>query len=127
MLASFGQTAFVFWFTQSGSVGFLYSLAVVFGLFFGGVSMSALLTIRSLVPARIAGGAIGLVSMFGWIGMGLGGFLGGYLFDWAGSYRVSFAVAAGAGVINLCILTLLYLRLRSKSRMHLDFEPTAPA
>jgi MFS family permease len=127
MLASFGQTAFVFWFTQSGSVGFLYSLAVVFGLFFGGVSMSALLTIRSLVPARVAGGAIGLVSMFGWIGMGLGGFLGGYLFDWAGSYRASFAVAAGAGVINLCILTLLYLRLRSKTRMHLDFEPAAQA
>lgn len=127
MLASFGQTAFIFWFTQSGSISFLYSLAVVFGLFFGGVSMSALLTIRSLVPARIAGSAIGLVSMFGWIGMGLGGFLGGYFFDWTGNYGASFAVAAGAGVINLCILTSLHLRLRSKSRMGIDFEPAAQA
>jgi len=127
MLASFGQTAFVFWFTQSGSVGFLYGLAVVFGLFFGGVSMSALLTIRSLVPARIAGSAIGLVSMFGWIGMGLGGFLGGYLFDWTGNYRASFGLAAAAGVINLCILTTLYLRLRSTSRLGFDVEPAAQA
>jgi MFS family permease len=87
--------------------------------------MSALLTIRSLVPARIAGSAIGLVSMFGWIGMGLGGFLGGYLFDWTGNYRASFALAAAAGLINLCILTSLYLRLRSTSRIGFDVEPAA--
>lgn len=132
LLASFGQTALVFWFTQGSSLAVLYSLAVVFGLFFGGVVMSALLTIRSLVPARMAGTSIGLVIMSSWIGMGLGGYLGGALFDWSGNYVLSFSVAATAGVINLAILTLLFMRLRRVARggynvaMHRPESSVAP-
>jgi MFS family permease len=103
ILASFGQTTFVFWFTQASSLSRLYLVAIGYGLFFGGVSMSALLTIRSFVPWRIAGTAIGLVSLFGWIGMGLGGYLGGVFFDWSGSYVASFALAAAAGVVSLSV------------------------
>lgn len=127
ILASLGQTVFVFWFTQAPSLAGLYALAVGYGLFFGGVSMSALLTIRSLVPTRIAGTSIGLVSLFGWVGMGLGGYLGGVLFDWSGSYLASFALAAVAGVVNLAILTSLFLRLRRATRPRLDLEPAAAA
>jgi MFS family permease len=109
--------------TQVSSLASLYVLAVGYGLFFGGVSMSALLTVRSLVPTRIAGTAIGLVSLFGWVGMGLGGYLGGVFFDWSGSYVTSFAVATAAGVVNLAILAGLFMRLRRATRPRLDLEP----
>jgi MFS family permease len=89
--------------------------------------MSALLTIRSFVPWRIAGTAIGLVSLFGWIGMGLGGYLGGVFFDWSGSYVASFALAAAAGVVNLAILACLFMRLRRAGRPRLDLEPAQAA
>jgi MFS family permease len=116
ILASLGQTAFVFWFTQASSLTSFYILAAGFGLFSGGVSMSALLTIRSLVPSRIAGTAIGLVSFFGWVGMGLGGYLGGYFFDVSGTYVVSFAMAAAIGTANLAILISFFIRLRRARR-----------
>jgi sugar phosphate permease len=68
------------------------------------------------VPSRIAGTAIGLVSFFGWVGMGLGGYLGGYFFDVSGTYVVSFAMAAAIGTANLAILISFFIRLRRARR-----------
>lgn len=112
MLASFWQTVLVYWFvTVEQPLGF-YLLAAGFGFGFGGVMTCFLLTIRSLVPARIAGSSMGLVVLFGWVGMGLGAYLGGLFFDWTGDYRASFAAAAIAGAVNLAILSALTVRLR---------------
>jgi MFS family permease len=121
ILASFGQTALVFWFVQAPSLASLYPVAVVFGLCFGGVMTGFLLTIRSLVPTRIAGTAMALVYLFGWIGMGLGGYFGGLFFDWTGTYVTSFALAAAAGAVNIAILIALFVRLQHASppRLHI--------
>ena len=51
--------------------------------------------------------------IFGWIGMGLGVYLGGRLFDLQGSYTTSFAFAMAMGLINLVILGLFALHIRS--------------
>ncbi|MDP2619817.1 MAG: MFS transporter [Hyphomicrobiales bacterium] len=112
MLASFWQTAVAYWFvTADGPISF-YLLAAAFGFGFGGVMTCFLLTIRALVPGRIAGSSMGLVVLFGWVGMGLGAYFGGLFFDWTGDYRASFAMAAIAGVVNLAILSSLTVRLR---------------
>jgi MFS family permease len=120
MLASLGQTAFVFWFVQAPTLASLYAIAVGFGLCFGGVMTGFLLTIRSLVPSRMAGTAMALASLFAWIGMGLGGYFGGFLFDWTGTYTASFAGAAVAGTINVIILLALHVRLNRATRLGLD-------
>jgi MFS family permease len=127
IIASLGQTVFVFWFTQMSSLTSFYLIAIGYGLFSGGVITSAYLTIRSLVPSRIAGTALAIVGMFGWIGMGLGSYMGGHFFDAAGTYKVSFAVAAAAGTINLAILLSFTLRLRQASRLKLDAQPARAA
>lgn len=115
MLASFWQAAVCYWFvTVQGPVSF-YLLAAAFGFGFGGVMTCFMLTVRSLVPTRIAGSAMGLAVLFGWIGMGVGAYFGGLFFDWTGDYRVSFAMSAIAGVVNLAILSSLTLRLRGAS------------
>ena len=45
--------------------------------------------------------------------MGLGVYLGGRLFDLQGSYTTSFAFAMAMGLINLVILGLFALHIRS--------------
>jgi MFS family permease len=89
MLASLGQTVFVFWFVQVPSLPGLYLIAAGFGLCFGGVMISILMTIRSLVPIQIAGMAMALAALFGWV----------------------------AGVVNLAILTALFVRLRHRKQL----------
>ena len=112
ILASLGQTAFVFWFVQASSLASFYIIAAGFGLGFGGVMTNVVLTIRSLVPIRIAGTAIALAMLFAWFGMGAGGYFGGLFFDWSGTYVASFGGAAVAGFVNLIILMSLFVRLR---------------
>ena len=114
MACSFVQTVAVLWFTQMTSVAGFYAIAVVFGIGFGGVMTTFLLTIRSLVPERMAGTAMAIVILFGWAGMGFGAYVGGLLFDWSGSYLASFSVAAIAGVINLTILSTLFINLHRR-------------
>ena len=59
--------------------------------------------------------------MFGWIGMGLGGWQGGLLFDFTGSYYWSFSIGSIAGVINLLIIYLFrtYIRQNNTKRVAL--------
>ena len=114
MLASAAQTVLVFWFTQLGSLAELYVLAVLFGLGYSGVMTCVVICVREMTPLQRNGVSLGTVSLFGWVGMGLGGWQGGFFFDLTGGYTVPYAVAALAGVVNLMILESLrrYLRQR---------------
>ena len=49
--------------------------------------------------------------MFCWVGHGIGGYQGGYFFDLTGDYTLSYGNAALAGVVNLIIMTTLYLTI----------------
>ncbi|MEM9621050.1 MAG: MFS transporter [Pseudomonadota bacterium] len=116
MVMSLGQTVAVFWFPQVQGTAALYSLAIFFGFFYSGVMSSIMVCTRMMVGGEYAGRAMSVTSFFGWIGMGMGGFLGGYLFDLTTDYAWSYAFAGIAGVINLFILSLFWLRARHKDR-----------
>lgn len=117
MLMSFGQTFFVFWFPHVEGLTALYILAVLFGFTYSGVMSSILVCTRMMVRAGFAGRAMSLTSFFGWSGMGMGGFVGGKLFDIYGNYDWSFAFASMMGVINLIILCAFYLRIRTSRQL----------
>lgn len=110
-LMSLGQTVLAVWFPHIANLFGLYVLAVVFGFFYSGVMTSLIVNLQTLTPPRMTGRAMGFGTFFGMIGMGLGGFMGGYLFDLTDSYDVSFAYATAAGVINLAILFAFSIRL----------------
>jgi MFS family permease len=114
LLASAAQTALVFWFTQLNSLTGLYILAVLFGLGFSGVMTCIWVCVREMTPPQSGGLSLGIVTLFGWIGMGLGGYQGGLFFDLTGNYTFSFANAALAGVVNLIILSSLLLYVTRK-------------
>ena len=115
-LASGGQTVTVYWFVELEWLPSLYVLSALFGFGFSGVMTSLVLCVREAVPARVAGFSTAIVSMFAWLGMGSGGYLGGHCFDITGSYAMSFGGAAGAGVANLLLLGTIALLLRAKGR-----------
>ncbi|MCG8369496.1 MAG: MFS transporter, partial [Proteobacteria bacterium] len=117
MLMSFCQTVLVVWFPFVYGLPGTYALAAVFGIAYSGVMAGLLICLRVMVPARLAGRAMGIGGLFGWFGMGFGGFQGGFLFDLTGTYTWSFSAAAVAGVINLTILTAFYLRIQRRRAM----------
>ena len=120
ILMSLGQTVFVIWFPHLISPSTIYIMAALFGFTYSGVMSSILVCTRMMVSAKYGARAMSLTSFFGWIGMGLGGFLGGYFFDIYGDYIWAFTFAGISGVINLFILFLFTLYIRKK-RM-LSFE-----
>ena len=105
ILMSLGQTVFVVWFPHLSSPAGIYLLAAFFGFIYSGVMSSILGCTRMMVSAKYGARAMSLTSFFGWIGMGLGGFLGGYFFDIYGDYYWAFTFAGIMGVINLVILS----------------------
>ena len=111
---SFGQAFFVLWFPWINSLFLLYICAILFGFTYSGVMVSIITCTRTMVGARLAARSMSLTSFFGWGGMGMGGFLGGFLFDYIGDYEWSFNFASAMGFVNLAILLLFYMRIRSK-------------
>ena len=65
--------------------------------------------VRDAVPQDRLGGALALVGLLAWVGMGAGGYEGGNLFDLTGSYDLSFVSAAVAGLVNPAALAALAL------------------
>jgi MFS family permease len=106
--ASAGQTALAFLFPYATSGAQLYVLSALFGLVFSGVMTSFLTCAREYAPAGRTGLSLGVVMLFGWLGMAVGAWQGGLFYDLCGDYFISFANASLAGVLNLLVLALLY-------------------
>jgi MFS family permease len=64
----------------------LYVISALFGLFQGGIIPSYTLIVREYFAPKEAGTRVGIVLMASLVGMALGGFLSGYIFDLTGSY-----------------------------------------
>jgi MFS family permease len=114
LLASATQTALIFWFTRVGTPASFYVVAILFAVGYGGVIPAYAIIIRELVPPGLVGRVNGTVMFFGNVGMGTGGFLGGAFYDWSGSYTLSYASGAVAGLANLVLIGLLLAYLRGR-------------
>jgi len=117
ILMSLGQTIFVVWFPHLISPSIVYVMAALFGFTYSGVMSSILVCTRMMVSAKFGARAMSLTSFFGWIGMGLGGFLGGYFFDIYGDYNWAFTFAGLSGIINLFILSLFFMNIRKRQKL----------
>ena len=65
----------------------LYVISALFGLFQGGIVPSYAIIVREYFPPREAGTRVGMVMMATLIGMALGGWMSGVIFDLTGSYQ----------------------------------------
>jgi MFS family permease len=89
----------------------LLALSALFGFGFAGNMTCLVLCVRETVPSDRFGGAIGIVMLVAWAGMGFGSYLGGWLFDMYLSYSLAFALAGLAGILNLLMIYIIrYMR-----------------
>ncbi len=67
------------------------------------------LIIRVLFPINELGWRIGWQYLFAAIGMALGGWLGGAIFDATGSYSYAFLTGVGFNLMNLGLISFIYV------------------
>lgn len=93
----------------------LYVISGLFGLFQGGIVPSYAIIVREHFPARGTGAKVGLVLAATIVGMALGGWMTGRIFDDTGSYRLAFANGIAWNLMNCAIAAMLVLRkMRSR-------------
>jgi len=88
----------------------LYLISALFGLFQGGIVPSYAIIVRDHFTAREAGTRIAAVITATLLGMALGGWMTGAIFDLTGSYTAAFANGIGWNVVNLAIALWLLQR-----------------
>jgi len=92
----------------------LYAISAVFGLFQGGIVPSYAIIVREYFPTKEAGTRVGVVLMASLIGMALGGWMSGYIFDATGSYQAAFVNGLAWNAVNGTIVLWLLYRRRSR-------------
>ena len=90
----------------------LYVVSLLFGLSQGGIVPSYAIIVREYLPAREAGQRVGLVVMSTVLGMALGGWMTGWIFDQTGSYAMAFLNGIAWNVLNISIMLMLLWRVR---------------
>ena len=90
----------------------LYVISAMFGLFQGGIVPSYAIIVREHFPATEASARVGTVLMFTLLGMALGGWMSGKVFDLTGSYHAAFINGVAWNLLNLSLVYFLYRRAR---------------
>jgi MFS family permease len=90
----------------------LYVVSLIFGLAQGGIVPAYAIIVREYLPAREAGARVGFVIMATIVGMALGGWVSGWIFDATGSYRLAFLNGIAWNAVNIGIMLGLLWRTR---------------
>lgn len=90
----------------------LYVISALFGLFQGGIVPSYAIIVREHFPPQEAGARVGSVIMATLVGMALGGWLSGKVFDLTGTYQAAFINGVAWNLLNLSVACWLFWRVR---------------
>ncbi len=110
VLGSALQCLALFLFLPFNGLASLYVISALFGLFQGGIVPAYAIIVREHFTPREAGTRIAAVLMSTLLGMALGGWMTGAIFDLTGSYTAAFANGIGWNVVNLAIALWLLRR-----------------
>ena len=116
LLGSVLQTAALLLFLPFDGLVSLYVVSALFGLFQGGIVPSYAIIVREHFPPAEAGARVGTVLMATLLGMALGGWMSGKVFDLTGSYQAAFVNGIGWNLLNMAIVLFLLWRLRAAGR-----------
>jgi MFS family permease len=88
----------------------LYVVSALFGLFQGGIVPMYAIIVREYFPAQGSGTRVGILIMSTIVGMALGGWMSGAIFDMTGSYWQAFANGLLWNLLNVTIVIFLLMR-----------------
>ena len=88
----------------------LYVVSLIFGLAQGGIVPSYAVIVREYLPPKEAGARVGFVIMITIIGMALGGWMSGWIYELTGSYQMAFINGIIWNGLNMAIILWILLR-----------------
>ncbi len=104
----------------------LYVISGLFGLFQGGIVPSYAIIVREYFPAKGVGAKVGMVLAATIVGMALGGWMTGEIFDRTGSYRLAFVNGIMWNLMNGAIAGTLLWRAQRRRLGPVDAFGDAP-
>ena len=114
LLGSILQGAALLFYLFFDSLGSLYVISAMFGLFQGGIVPSYAIIVREAMPASQAATRVGIVILASVFGMSFGGWISGVIFDATGSYNAAFVNGLGWNALNVTIMVALLIRARRR-------------
>ncbi len=115
LIGSTLQCVALFFYLPFDGLTSLYVVSLIFGLSQGGIVPSYALIVREYLPAREAGARVGTVLMATIVGMALGGWMSGWIYDLTGSYQMAFINGILWNLLNIAVMTMILLKSRSKT------------
>jgi MFS family permease len=90
----------------------LFAVSAAFGLGFSGIIPAYVVVLRDLFPVSEASWRIPVWFFCNIVGMALGGWLAGYVYDGLGSYAPAFMIGVVLNLANIAIVAVLAVRRR---------------
>lgn len=112
LLGSTLQCMALFFYIPYDGLVSLYVVSALFGLSQGGIVPSYALIVRQYFPAKEAGARVSLVLMTTVIGMAIGGWMSGEIYDYTGSYQAAFINGIAWNLVNMSIAFFLLMNWR---------------
>ena len=111
LIGSVLQTLALCLFLIEGGLTSLYLVSLIFGLSQGGIVPSYAIIVREYMPPKEAGARVGFVMAVTVLGMALGGWLSGWLYDLSGSYDLAVWNGIAWNLLNFGIVVTLLVRI----------------
>ena len=109
ILGSSLQAIYLTMFLPFNSQLSLYIVAICFGLSQGGIVPIYAVIISKFLPSNEVAERVGWLIFATIIGMSLGGWLSGEIYDFTNSYRLAFINGIFWNIMNLCIMIYLFI------------------
>ena len=90
----------------------LYVVSILFGLSQGGIVPSYALIVKKYLPNKDAAERIGLIIFFTIIGMSIGGWMSGKIYDFTNSYTLGFLNSILWNLINVMIIFYIFISFK---------------
>ncbi|MEM0949485.1 MAG: MFS transporter [Pseudomonadota bacterium] len=120
LIGSVLQCIALFLYLPASGLVSLYLVSAVFGLSQGGIVPSYSIITREYMPAREAGARVGYVTSATIVGMALGGWMSGWIYDATGSYDTAFINGIAWNALNIVIVvTILLMSRRGRSEVRM--------
>jgi MFS family permease len=111
LIGSTMQAASLVLYAFFSSLGALYAISFLFGFVQSGIVPCYAMIVREYFPAREAATRLAPISVANFIGMSVGAWMAGEIFDLTGSYRAAFLDGVLWNAVNIAIVTWLLLRV----------------
>jgi len=113
LIGSIGQMIGLILYLPADGLVSLYLVSLIFGLSQGGIVPAYAIIVRETMPPDEAGARVGFVIMATILGMALGGWMSGWIYDVTGSYTMAFVNGIGWNLLNIALIVLIVMRGRA--------------